>query len=56
MQGILVYSRSSISLRIKGLLIGLRTVPLCKIRGIEVLKKKNDSLHVFEDFGTTTRV
>lgn len=55
MQGILVYSRSSISLRIKGLLIGLRTVPLCKIRGIEVLKK-HDSLHVFEDFGTTTRV
>lgn len=40
MQGILVYSRSSISLHIKGLLIGLRTVPLCKIRGIEVLKKK----------------
>lgn len=60
MQGILVYSRSSISLRIKhvkGLLIGLRTVPLCKIRGIEVLKKKMTAymylkilvrLHVFE--------
>lgn len=43
---ILMYSRLLILFYIKGLLIGLCIVLFCKIRGIEVLKKKNDSLFI----------